>query len=101
MDKKILYTHQSCFCKHHSTDTCLSYLTDKVLKGFKKVLLTGMILTNLHRSLGFRSYLANTSFSVNVGKDFSTPGKLTCGVLRGSIVGPLLCYCPRGYFENF
>ena len=27
---------------------------------------------------------------MNVGKDFSSPGKLSCGVPRGSILGPIL-----------
>ena len=29
-ENKILYTYQSGFRKHYSTDTCLSYLTDRV-----------------------------------------------------------------------
>ena len=31
---KILYDYQSGFRKNHSTDTCLSFLNDKILKGF-------------------------------------------------------------------
>ena len=30
-DNKILYRYQSGFRKNHSTDTCLSYLTDKIV----------------------------------------------------------------------
>ena len=44
---KIFFTYQSGFRKHYSTDTCLSYLTDKVRTGFEKGSLTGMILINL------------------------------------------------------
>ena len=40
-DNKILYRCQSGFRKNHSTDTCLSYLTDKILTGFDSGLLTG------------------------------------------------------------
>ena len=41
LDKNnILYKYQSGFRKHHSTDTCLSYLTDKVKIGFEEGLLT-------------------------------------------------------------
>ena len=42
--KDILYKFQSGFRKFHSTDSCLSYLQNKVAKGFDLGLLTGMIL---------------------------------------------------------
>ena len=112
LDKNnILYKYQSGFRKHHSTDTCLSYLTDKVKIGFEEGLLTGMVLIDLQKAfdtishsillekmscLGFAgktiawytSY--HRSFIVNVGKESSSPGKLSCGVPQGSILGPLL-----------
>ena len=112
-ENKILFTYQSGFRKHYSTDTCLSYLTDRVRNGFEKGSLTGMILIDLQKAfdtidhkiltekmscLGFaestirwyKSYLTNRCFIVNVGNDFSSPGKLLCGVPQGSILGPLL-----------
>ena len=103
LDKNnILYRYQSGFRNHHSTDTCLSYLTDKVKIGFEEGLLTGMVLIDLQKAfdtidhsillekmscLGFAgktiawftSYLTNRSFIVNVGKESSSPGKLSCG----------------------
>ena len=38
----------------------------------------------------FTSYLNNRSFMVNVGKEYSSPGKLSCSVPQGSVLGPLL-----------
>ena len=45
--KTLLYIYQSVFRKKHSTDFCLSYLNDKVLKGFDRGMMTGMILIDL------------------------------------------------------
>ena len=51
LDKNnIFYKYQSGFRKHHSTDTCLSYLTDKVKIGFEEGLLTGMVLIDLQKA---------------------------------------------------
>ena len=50
-DNKILYRYQLGFCKNHSADACLSYLTDKILTGFDSGLLTGMILIDLQKHL--------------------------------------------------
>ena len=47
---KILYDYQSGFRKNHSTDTCLSFLNDKILKGFDDGLVTGMILIDLQKA---------------------------------------------------
>ena len=93
-ENKILFTYQSGFCKHYSTDTCLSYLTDKVHNGFEKGSLTCMILINLQKAfdttdhkiliekmscLGFHESTIRwykSCFIVNVGKDFSSPGNV-------------------------
>ena len=95
-DSKILYKYQSGFRNNYSTDTSLSYLTNKIMTGFDSGLLTGMILIDLQKafdatnhdillrkmaSLGFsnhsikwfQSYLSNRSFRVNIkSKDSST-----------------------------
>ena len=44
---KILYDYQSGFRKNHSTDTYLSFLNYKILKGFDYGLLIGMTLIDL------------------------------------------------------
>ena len=43
----ILYIYQSSFRTKHSTDLCLSYLNDKILKGFDNGLFTGMIRSTI------------------------------------------------------
>ena len=112
-EKKILYRYQSGFRAHHSTDTCLSYLSDKILQGFEAKMFTCMILFDLQKAfdtidhkifldkmaclgfsnstiLWFKSYLQDRSFTVNIGKEFSNDGNLSCGVPQGSILGPLV-----------
>ena len=91
----------------------MSFLTDKVLKGFDKGLLTGMILINLQKAFDttdheillhkpkairfsertsrwFRSYLCERKFLVNIESKLSDFGKISCGLLQGSTLGPLL-----------
>ena len=86
---KILYGYQSGFRKNHSADTCLSFLNDKILKGFDNGLVTGMILIDLQKAFDtidhdillkklsiigfsdhsvklFQSYLLNGKFTVNL-----------------------------------
>ena len=94
LKNNILYNYQSGFRKNHSTDLCLSFLNDKILKGFDKGLFTGMILIDLQKAfdtinheilLGklhaigfpekavawFKSYLSNRAFKVNINNHFS------------------------------
>ena len=40
--------------------------------------------------LWLKPYLTNRIFFVNVEKEFSLPVKLSCGVLQGSILGPII-----------
>ena len=112
-DEDILYNHHSDFRGNHSTNLCLSFLTDKVLKEFEEGLLTGMILIDLQKAFGtidheillqklkaikfsestikwFKSYLSERIFLVNIDNKLSDFGKISCGVPQGSILGPLL-----------
>ena len=50
LQNNILYNYQSGFRKNQSTDLCLSFLNDKILKGFDKRLLTGVILIDLQKA---------------------------------------------------
>ena len=112
-ENELLYKFQSGFRSHHSTDFCLSYLTNKIMTGFDSGLLTGMILIDLQKAFDtidhdillnkmkyigfssetikwFKSYLTNRTFIVSIDNCYSNPGNLTCGVPQGSILGPLL-----------
>ena len=110
---KTIFYFQSGFRGKHSTDTCLTYLHDKIHKGFDEGLLTGMIAIDLQKAfdtidheillskmplLGFsnntiewfRSYLSNRTFHVSLNSYMSSAGKIICGVPQGSILRPLL-----------
>ena len=49
-DDIVIYKYQSGFRKFHLTDTSLSYLHDKITKGFDSGLLTGMVLIDLQKA---------------------------------------------------
>ena len=109
--RNLLYNYQSGFCKNHSTDFCLSFLNDKILKGFDKGLRTGIISIDLQKgfytidhdillqklyAIGFSkhsvnwfwSYLINRIFLVNLGNVFSQPAYVSSVVHKST--GPLL-----------
>ena len=111
--ENIIYKFQSGFRKGFSTDTCLSYLHDKIAVGFEKGYHTGMILIDLQKAfdtidhtillkklkymrfsnnviLWFKSYLSNRTFKVKIDRDLSDEETVKCGVPQGSILGPLL-----------
>ena len=50
-DENILYNYQSGFRANHSTNLCLSFLTDKILKGFDEGLLAEMISIDLQKAV--------------------------------------------------
>ena len=49
-NNEILYNYQSGFRKNHSIDLCLMFLHEKILKGFDKGLMNGMILIDLQKA---------------------------------------------------
>ena len=114
LDKNdIIYRHQSGFRKFFSTDSCLSYLSNKIATGFESSIYTAMILIDLQKAFDtvnhdillkkmefvgfseettkwFKPYLPNRKFKVHIKNTFSEPGNLLCRVPQGSILGPLL-----------
>ena len=108
-----IYNCESGFRGNHSTNLCLSFLTDKILKGFDEGLLTGMILIDLQKAFDtidheillqklkaikfsessikwLESYLSEKIFLVNIENRLPDIGKISCGVPLESILGPLL-----------
>ena len=98
-DNNILYKYQSDFCKNHSPNTSLSYLTQKILTSFESGLFTGRILVGFekafytvnhdvllrklsslrfsnHSIMWFQSYLSDRHFRVNVKSRYSLLLKL-------------------------
>ena len=109
----ILYKYQSGFRTKHSTDLCLSYLNDKILKGFDNGLFTGMVLIDLQKAFDtinynipleklktngfcedtvnwFHSYLTDWAFLVSIENKYSSISKISSGVPQGLILRPLL-----------
>ena len=93
-DNNIFCKYQSGFRNNHSTDLFLSFLNDKILKGFDKGVYTGMILIDLQKAFDtinhkilldkllpidfskntiswYESYLAEHHFTVEVGNQAS------------------------------
>ena len=106
---------QAGFRTNHTTDICLTQLTDFVSTGMDKQMHTGMILVDLQKVFdtldhgvllekmkyfGFRtsvikwfeSYLSSRKFLVCIDNVFSEVGTLKYGVSQGSILGLLLFY---------
>ena len=113
-DEDILYNYQSGFRGNHSTNLCLSFLTDKILKGFDEGLLTGMILIDLQKAFDtidyeillqklkaikfsestlkwFESYLSESIFLVNIEKKLSGFERFHAGYHRG-LFKDLCCF---------
>ena len=109
----ILYKYQSGFGTKHSTDLCLSYLNNKILKGSDNGIFTGMIIIDLQKAFDtidhnilleklkaisfcndtvnfFHPDLTDRAFLVSIENKYSSISKISCGVPQGSILG--LCF---------
>ena len=70
-DNNIFYKYESGFRNNHSTDLFLSFLNDKILKGFDNGVYTGMILIDLQKAFDMINHkillskLLPVSFSKN------------------------------------
>ena len=101
-------------CKHHSTETALLYIHDHLINAIRSQKLSCLCLLDLSASFNtidhnilitrisswfgihgfvlnwFKSYLTSYSFHVKCDKDFSSEHISSCGVLQGSVLGPVL-----------
>ena len=110
---KLLHSYQSGFRANHSTDTCLSQLTDMILNSAKNGKHTGMVLIDLQKAFGtldhkilsdkmkcigfsdktikwFYSYLTNRVIFVSLGTAFLEERTINSRVLEGIFSAVLL-----------
>ena len=113
-DQKILRLQQFGFRKDHSTERAIAQLVDQIYESFENDNYTVGIFVDLSKPFDtvdhttllkkleiygitganlawFRSYLTNRKQYICINNDNNTnEQKVTCGVMQGSILGPLL-----------
>ena len=106
-------TYSELFRTNYSTSMCLSFLTDRILKGSDEGLSTGIILDDLQKAFHtinhgivlkkleairfldqcawrFWWYLCEQIFFIGIDNQLSDYGKISSGVPQGSILGSLM-----------
>jgi len=108
----LLNSHQSAYCKHHSTETAhlcfqlINAIGSQKISCFCVLDLSAafdtidhsILITCLSSWFGFhgsvlnwfKSYLSSQSFRVKCNSSFSSSRIFSCGVPRGSVLGPFL-----------
>ena len=119
---ELLYSYQSGFSANHSTDTCLTQLTDMILMGAENGKHTGMILIDFDKGFDtlyhkilldkmdcigfsnktkwFHAYLTYRAFFVSLITVFSEGGTVNCGVPQRSIYDLCWDVCCFSYTQK-
>ena len=94
---EVLQDYQPGFREKHSTDTCLSFLNDKILKGFDDILLTGMILIDLQKAFDTINHdILLREFSIIGFSDDTVKWFRSCPSVRKFAINSENCF-----FRNF
>ena len=112
-DNNLIYINQSAFRAHHSTETALIRLTDRLLFNMDQDKLTGMIFIDFRKAFDvidhatllqklqlygatsstvewFQSYLSERKQYVQLSNHVSSILSITDGIPQGSNLGPIL-----------